>query len=459
MSIFNSANIDQTYSAVFTDEKISHYDLQRILETTAWAPSPFNTQPWEFLVIQKDDFIRKFACAAAGWLEDFASYPGRAQKEDFLQKLPNLLICLRDTARRDPGPNEYRLSLLSMGTALANLMLAASAANIALQPLYPASPDSLQELKIYWHIPAQVEIACLFGWGYVKKAAAANRERPNIIIHDNQYNRLYRIEKLNPHPINPNPFNLIKSRHSYRKDFLREDLSAPDEDLLLETALNSFGFQNRRGRELIFIKDQGLINSLGDLMTDVSYEIHMDKAYEARMQTWLRYSFAETTIKADGLLLTLLNRFQGYVFKQGSICLGKYAFLKPVKSLFMKKVSRDFFGDLLRRSPLLVALVYKRQNGANVLLQELDIISLGILLQNLLLAASARNIGAQFFSILLDTKQGIEGVNSLLKLPGETEVINLLRLGYKNPRAPEKILSLSGTVRRPFEKIVHLEAF
>lgn len=41
----------------FRDEVIPDNSLQKILEAARWAPSPFNTQPWEFIIIKDKETL------------------------------------------------------------------------------------------------------------------------------------------------------------------------------------------------------------------------------------------------------------------------------------------------------------------------------------------------------------------------------------------------------------------
>ena len=42
----------------FRDGKIQDNVLQKILEAARWAPSPFNTQPWEFIIIKDKETLK-----------------------------------------------------------------------------------------------------------------------------------------------------------------------------------------------------------------------------------------------------------------------------------------------------------------------------------------------------------------------------------------------------------------
>ena len=41
----------------FRDEAVSDDVLQKILEAARWTPSPFNTQPWEFIIIKNKETL------------------------------------------------------------------------------------------------------------------------------------------------------------------------------------------------------------------------------------------------------------------------------------------------------------------------------------------------------------------------------------------------------------------
>ena len=52
----------RTYRGQFTHKPISRKDLDVIIEAARWSPSPFNTQPWEILIVteqQSKDALAK----------------------------------------------------------------------------------------------------------------------------------------------------------------------------------------------------------------------------------------------------------------------------------------------------------------------------------------------------------------------------------------------------------------
>ena len=61
----------------FLPESISEEVIEKILEAATWAPSPLNTQPWEFIVVTNNemkekifseaDRCRKWGIEKSGW--------------------------------------------------------------------------------------------------------------------------------------------------------------------------------------------------------------------------------------------------------------------------------------------------------------------------------------------------------------------------------------------------------
>jgi hypothetical protein len=68
-------------------------------------------------------------------------------------------------------------------------------------------------------------------------------------------------------------------------------------------------------------------------------------------------------------------------------------------------------------------------------------------------------MGAQFLSILVDTPDARACMKKLLHLPEDVDIVDLMRVGYIDSQAPEPMLSVDNTLRRPVEKIAHVEFY
>ena len=53
MELFDAITQRRSHRGEFRDDAISQEDLDKLIEAARWAPSPFNTQPWEFLIIRE----------------------------------------------------------------------------------------------------------------------------------------------------------------------------------------------------------------------------------------------------------------------------------------------------------------------------------------------------------------------------------------------------------------------
>ncbi len=84
----------------FLPEPISEDTIEKILEAATWAPSPLNSQPWEFIVITNQeikekifaeaDRCRKWALEKSGW-KWLGSYT-----LDFLRSAPVIISVIGD---------------------------------------------------------------------------------------------------------------------------------------------------------------------------------------------------------------------------------------------------------------------------------------------------------------------------------------------------------------------------
>ena len=183
----------RTYREHFTNKPISQEDLDVIIEAARWAPSPFNTQPWEILIIteqkSKDalaDLVLKSMAAQMGdgrflqdvgqcmslnreeWsrrgegvlIDDHVDVPdfikdrtklrplmknaknlsflgklglgriGAAEFVKFIRKAPVIIIVLMNKQKKSPGENGLTWKFLGMGAFMEHILLAASSLSI-----------------------------------------------------------------------------------------------------------------------------------------------------------------------------------------------------------------------------------------------------------------------------------------------------------------------------------------
>ncbi len=153
--------------------------IERVLQAAIAAPSPANTQPWEFVVVTEQELARQVAESLVRAQEEHVFRRLLGTPEDFIARLMRLydefanapcfiLLCRRQ--RVDLAPPEYAAvvrdwDLCSLGAGLANLM--AAAADLGLGTRWFGSPmmDDAP-LKQLLDIPDLVEIIAVTPLGY-----------------------------------------------------------------------------------------------------------------------------------------------------------------------------------------------------------------------------------------------------------------------------------------------------
>lgn len=197
MSLFDAITKRRSHRGQFQDKPIAPEDLDRLLEAARWAPSPYNVQPWEFLIISKsegkaaladlteasvaeqfkdarflDDNSRWMRLTDDEWekrrdgvvLADHVNLPPILSKDpnkldpllknakhlsilghlgagqvpakeisDLVRTSPLLILVLMNSERRPPGEGASRWMWLGMGAMIQNLLLVATSLQIGTQ--------------------------------------------------------------------------------------------------------------------------------------------------------------------------------------------------------------------------------------------------------------------------------------------------------------------------------------
>ncbi len=122
----------------FLAEPIDETIIEKVLEAATWAPSPLNTQPWEFIVITNPEvkgkiFVeaersRQWALETTGW-KWLGTY-----SLDFLKSVPIIIAVIGDPKKSgvdlfmEEGPMGYQAACAA---AIQNMHLAAHALRLS----------------------------------------------------------------------------------------------------------------------------------------------------------------------------------------------------------------------------------------------------------------------------------------------------------------------------------------
>jgi len=185
----------------FKSDPVPDEYVDKIIEAARWAPSGFNSQPWEFVVI-KDNKLRGEVmrvirpprpAGSSGFseLEDMCEpwmrqkrHPSLDPEMDY-QNAPVLILLLGDprtqlglpmVVRCDPH-RRHSVYVSSLASAFLYMHLAATTLGLASQWIsHVASPHNHCSLKNLLHIPRELEAYDMMALGY-----PAYKSRPKLM--------------------------------------------------------------------------------------------------------------------------------------------------------------------------------------------------------------------------------------------------------------------------------------
>jgi len=196
MDILKIITKRRSYRGKFIDNPIAQSDIEQLIEAARWAPSPFNIQPWELILITSEEKKEalaeltakciinqfkdpRFLADNGEWMrltieewkkrgdgvliDDHVNLPdfikdkgklrplmnnlkhlrilgylgvGKLPAKEFaelVRQAPLLILILMNKNRRSPGENGRMWVLLGMGAMIQNLLLMAESLNIGAQ--------------------------------------------------------------------------------------------------------------------------------------------------------------------------------------------------------------------------------------------------------------------------------------------------------------------------------------
>ena len=253
-----------------------------------------------------------------------------------------------------------------------------------------------------------------------------------------------------------NVFDAITQRRSYRGDFQQRALDAADLGKLIDAARWAPSPFNVQPWDLLIIREPEAKAHLAELTETAIVAQFKDAKFLDDNSRWMRLTEAEWQEHGDGVLLT--EHVTLPKFLQGSP--------EKLKPLLDNAKSLTFLGYLgagkkpakeiaqqVRDAPLLLLVTMncqKRPPGEGA--TRWMWLSIGMLIQNLLLAATALGIGVQFVSAPLESEEHRNKIRELFNLPQQHEVMMLLRLGYVDGAG-------GNSIRLPASDFVHFERY
>ena len=232
-----------------------------------------------------------------------------------------------------------------------------------------------------------------------------------------------------------NVFDAITQRRSHRGTFQSRAIDAADLEKLIEAARWTPSPFNVQPWEFVLIQEAEGKAALADVTARAIVEQFKDAKFLDDNSRWMRLTETDLKKLGDGVLLTdhvtLPKLFQEAPDKLLEGLLKNAKAFTLLGHLGAGKIPAKEIAAQVREAPLLMLVTmnckrYPPGDGGTRWMW----LSMGMLIQNLLLAATALNIGVQFVSAPLERHTEREQVRQLFNIPTSHEVITLLRMGY-----------------------------
>ena len=252
-----------------------------------------------------------------------------------------------------------------------------------------------------------------------------------------------------------NIFEAITQRRSHRGTFQDRPIDTADLERLVEAARWTPSPFNVQPWELVLIQEAAGKVALAEVTEHAIVEQFKDAKFLDDNSRWMRLTEADLKELGDGVLLTdhvtlpklLQDAPEGVL--EGMLKNAKAFTL--LGHLGAGKIPAQEIAAQVREAPLLMLVTmnckrYPPGDGGTRWMW----LSMGMLIQNVLLAATALGIGVQFVSAPLERPADRERIRQLFNIPTSHEVITLLRMGYIEE-------SRGNSVRLQSSEFVHLE--
>jgi len=252
-----------------------------------------------------------------------------------------------------------------------------------------------------------------------------------------------------------NIFDAILRRRSHRGTFQERAIAADDLETLIEAARWAPSPFNVQPWELVCIQGAEGKSVIADITERTIVEQFKDPKFLEANSRWMRVTKADLKAKGDGVLLTehvtLPKPLQGAPEKLLRGLLKNAKFFTFFGHLGAGKIPAKEIALHVREAPLLILITMNRERqppgeGATRWMW----LSMGMVIQNILLAATALQIGIQFVSAPLECTADRELIRHHFNISVSHEIITLLRMGYIAEKNAD-------SVRLPPTAFVHFE--
>ncbi len=247
----------------------------------------------------------------------------------------------------------------------------------------------------------------------------------------------------------------VLKRRTYRGQFIDKPVSQKDLDVIIEAARWSPSPFNTQPWEILIVTEQKSKDALADLIPKSMAAQMADARFLHDVGQWMNLSAEEWERRGEGVSIDDHIDLPGFIKDKTKL----RPLLKNAKNmsflgkLGLGKPGAAKFAGLIKKTPLIIIILMntqKKSPGENRATWEL--LGMGALIENILLAATSLNIGTHFVNASLETRKDRDKIKDIFAIPDNYEPVCLLRAGYwdESPKA---------SVRLKSARFVHYERF
>ena len=225
----------------------------------------------------------------------------------------------------------------------------------------------------------------------------------------------------------------VLKRRTYRGQFIDKPVSQKDLDVIIEAARWSPSPFNTQPWEILIATEQESKDALAKLMLKSMAAQMADARFLHDVGRWMNLSEEEWEQRGEGVLIDDHLDVPGFIKDKTKL----RPLMKNAKNmsflgkLGLGKLGAAKFVGLIKKTPLIIIILMntqKKSPGENR--ETWELLGMGSLIENILLAATSLNIGTHFINASLETQKDRDKIKELFSIPDNYEPVCILRAGY-----------------------------
>ena len=247
----------------------------------------------------------------------------------------------------------------------------------------------------------------------------------------------------------------VLQRRTYRGHFAHKPVTRQHLDTIIEAARWAPSPFNIQPWDILIVTEQSSKEKLADLVLHSMASQMGDARFLNEAGSWMNLTADEWKRRGEGVMIEDHIDVPGFIKDKTKLrpLMKNAKNLSFLGKLGLGKIGASKFVKLIAEAPLIMIILMNTSKdcpGQNRATWRL--LSMGAIIENVLLAATSLNIGTHFINAPLETAEDREKLRNLFSIPKDYEPVCLLRAGY--PIEP-----LKESARLDPKRFVHYERF